>query len=61
MYKKITKKDINVFADISGDRNPVHLKEEFADDTVLGIKLFTEFGLQAPHQMSLAKSSQDTV
>tara|TARA_S200000501_G_C20570925_1_gene632885 strand:+ start:336 stop:716 length:381 start_codon:yes stop_codon:yes gene_type:complete len=39
MYKKITKKDINVFADISGDRNPVHLKEEFADDTVFGNKI----------------------
>ena len=30
---QVTEKDINAFADISGDRNPVHLDEEFAKTT----------------------------
>ena len=37
--KRITEKDINTFAEISGDHNPVHLNEEFAADTVFGNKI----------------------
>ncbi len=32
--KKVTEADIQVFADVSGDHNPVHLNEEFAKTTI---------------------------
>lgn len=32
--KKVTEKDIQTFADVSGDHNPVHLNEEFAKTTI---------------------------
>ncbi len=31
--KKITKKDISLFSEISGDKNPLHLDEEYAKTT----------------------------
>ncbi|MGD8403674.1 MAG: MaoC family dehydratase [Anaerolineales bacterium] len=31
--KKISDQDVRTFADISGDRNPVHLDDEFAEKT----------------------------
>lgn len=34
--KTITEKDINQFAEVSGDYNPVHLDEEFARKTLFG-------------------------
>ena len=33
MSKRISDKDVRMFADISGDRNPVHLEDEFAATT----------------------------
>lgn len=32
--KKITEEDIRLFADISGDRNPLHLDPEFASKSI---------------------------
>lgn len=34
--KTVTQKDINDFAAVSGDHNPVHLSEEFAKSTQFG-------------------------
>ena len=39
--RKVYEKDINAFAEISGDQNPVHLNEEFASNTVFEKKLRT--------------------
>lgn len=35
----ITEEDIIQFADVSGDRNPLHMDEEFAKDTVFGQRI----------------------
>jgi 3-hydroxybutyryl-CoA dehydratase len=32
--KKITKKDINLFSDVSGDRNPLHFDKSYASKTI---------------------------
>jgi len=32
--KTITQEDVNAFANISGDKNPVHLDEEYAKNTI---------------------------
>ena len=37
--RKVYEKDINAFAEISGDQNPVHLNEEFASNTVFEKKI----------------------
>lgn len=34
MSKRISDEDVRTFADISGDRNPVHLNDEFAATTI---------------------------
>ena len=34
--KTVTAEDINMFADVSGDTNPVHLNEAFAASTAFG-------------------------
>ena len=34
--KTITHRDVQAFAEISGDHNPVHLDEEFAKDSIFG-------------------------
>ncbi|MEL6475957.1 MAG: MaoC family dehydratase [Pseudomonadota bacterium] len=34
--KEVTDADIRLFADISTDRNPVHLDEDYAQDTMFG-------------------------
>ena len=34
--KTITEADINMFAEVSGDYNPVHMREEFAKKTFFG-------------------------
>ena len=34
MFKKISESDIRLFAEISGDDNPVHLNEEFAKNSI---------------------------
>ena len=34
--KTITEADINLFAEVSGDYNPVHLREEYAKQTFFG-------------------------
>jgi acyl dehydratase len=37
--KKITDTDIQQFADVSGDRNPLHLDDEFAKQTRFGRRI----------------------
>ena len=37
--KTITEKDVNTFAEISGDTNPVHLDEEYAKRTRFGRRI----------------------
>lgn len=37
--KTITEKDIGLFAEVSGDYNPVHLDEEFARKTMFGERI----------------------
>ncbi|MBL8542901.1 MAG: MaoC family dehydratase [Hyphomonadaceae bacterium] len=37
--KQITSTDIVAFAEISGDRNPIHLSEEFAATTPFGVRI----------------------
>ena len=34
--KQITHYDVQAFADISGDHNPIHLNDEFAKDSIFG-------------------------
>jgi len=34
LTKEVTDRDIELFAEVSTDRNPVHLDEEFARDTI---------------------------
>ncbi len=34
LTKTITKNDINTFADVTGDHNPVHMDEEYAKKTI---------------------------
>lgn len=36
LTKEITKKDIELFSEVSTDRNPVHLDEEYAGKTMFG-------------------------
>lgn len=36
---KITEADIEAFADVSGDRNPLHMDEDFAKQTVFGQRI----------------------
>ena len=35
----ITEKDIELFAEVSGDRNPLHMDEEFAKNTPFGQRI----------------------
>lgn len=35
----ITEKDIELFAEVSGDRNPLHMDEEFAKNTPFGTRI----------------------
>ena len=35
----ITEKDIDLFAEVSGDRNPLHMEEEFAKNTPFGQRI----------------------
>ncbi len=39
MTKVISEKDILLFAEITGDRNPVHLSKEFAEKTRFGERI----------------------
>ena len=39
MSKTVTEKDIQGFADLTGDINPVHLDEEFASKTMFGERI----------------------
>ena len=36
---KITAEDIDLFAQVSGDRNPLHMDDDFAKDTVFGQRI----------------------
>lgn len=39
MSKTVSDSDITLFAEITGDRNPVHIDEEYARDTVFGTRI----------------------
>jgi len=36
LRKRVTDRDIEMFAEISTDRNPVHLDDDYAHDTIFG-------------------------
>lgn len=36
LTKQVTDRDIELFAEVSSDRNPVHLDEAYAQDTIFG-------------------------
>ena len=36
LTKKITEEDVNGFAKVTGDENPIHLDEEYAKKTIFG-------------------------
>ena len=36
LRKEVTDRDIELFAEVSTDRNPVHLDESYAQDTIFG-------------------------
>ena len=36
IQKVVTDRDIELFAEVSTDRNPVHLDEDYAQDTIFG-------------------------
>jgi 3-hydroxybutyryl-CoA dehydratase len=36
LRKEVTDRDIALFAEVSTDRNPVHLDEDYAQDTIFG-------------------------
>ena len=36
LRKEVTDRDIELFAEVSTDHNPVHLDEEYAQDTIFG-------------------------
>ena len=36
LCKVVTDRDIEMFAEVSTDRNPVHLDEDYANDTIFG-------------------------
>jgi len=36
VQKVVTDRDIELFAEVSTDRNPVHLDEDYANDTIFG-------------------------
>ena len=38
-FHKITEKDIELFAEVSGDRNPLHMDEDYAKATVFGQRI----------------------
>ena len=35
-FHKITEKDLDLFAEVSGDYNPLHMDEDYAKGTVFG-------------------------
>ncbi|HZX20199.1 MAG TPA: MaoC family dehydratase [archaeon] len=39
LTKKISQKDIERFAEISGDKNPIHLDDEYAKNSIFGKKV----------------------
>lgn len=39
LSKKVTERDVATFAEISGDRNPLHLDENFAKGTRFGARI----------------------
>tara|TARA_Y100000022_G_C13114319_1_gene312742 strand:- start:203 stop:646 length:444 start_codon:yes stop_codon:yes gene_type:complete len=39
LERQITQKDIALFSEVSGDRNPVHLDEEYAQQTIFGKRI----------------------
>ena len=39
LERQITQNDIALFSEVSGDRNPVHLDEEYAQQTIFGKRI----------------------
>ena len=39
LERKITQNDILLFSKVSGDQNPVHLDEEYAQQTIFGRRI----------------------
>ena len=37
--KQVTDEDVRKFADISGDYNPIHLNDDFANDSMFGTRI----------------------
>ncbi len=38
-YHTITEHDLDLFAEVSGDRNPLHMNEEYAKGTIFGQRI----------------------
>ncbi len=39
LSRKITEEDIHLFAEVSGDRNPIHLDADYAERTLFGRRI----------------------
>ncbi|EJW11677.1 Acyl dehydratase [Rhodovulum sp. PH10] len=39
MYRTVTDEAVRTFAEVSGDKNPIHLSEEFAAGTLFGTRI----------------------
>ncbi len=39
LRKQVTDRDIHLFAEVSTDRNPVHVDEEYAQETIFGSRI----------------------
>ena len=43
LTKQYSENDVNMFAEISGDHNPIHLNNEYAKDSIFGKKIVYGF------------------
>ena len=43
LERKITQNDILLFSKVSGDQNPVHLDEEYAQQTIFGRRIAVSY------------------
>lgn len=57
-WREISQDDINVYADLSGDHNPIHVNEEFAAQTPFGGRIahgLLTLSLVVPHLQEVFK------